>query len=257
MDLIIPCAVALMASILTFFSGFGLGTLLLPAFAVIVPIQDAILLTALVHMLNNLFKLFLIGKQVAIDLALKFSLFTIPASLLGSYGLDYLDEIDPLKIYYWGSKLHEITYIKVIIGIFMLVFSGFEIIPRWKAFQFPNKMLPVGAMLSGFFGGLSGHQGALRSAFLVRAGLSKEAFIATGVVIALVIDFTRIPYYLFSFEQSLNNHEAMLWIFPTLCAFGGAYLGNRLLKKVKMGFVQWIVAGFLILIALLLITGLL
>ena len=33
---------------------------------------------------------------------------------------------------------------------------------------------------SGFFGGLSGMQGALRSAFLARAGLSKEAFVASG-----------------------------------------------------------------------------
>ncbi len=257
MDLILPCVVALLASILTFFSGFGLGTLLLPAFALIVPIQDAILLTALVHMLNNLFKLVLIGKQVAFDLALKFSLFTIPASLLGSYALDYLDEINPIKIYRLGAELHEITFIKLIIGIFMIVFAGFEIIPRWKAFQFPTKLLPIGAVLSGFFGGLSGHQGALRSAFLVRSGLSKEAFIATGVVIALVIDFTRIPYYLFSFDQSLNNQEAMLWILPTLFAFVGAYFGNRLLKKVQMGFVQTLVAVFLIAIALLLISGIL
>lgn len=257
MDLIFPCLVALLASMLTFFSGFGLGTLLLPAFALIVPIEDAILLTALVHMLNNLFKLVLIGKQVAFDLALKFSLFTIPASLLGSFSLDYLDELKPIHEYMFANELHEITFVNVIIGILMLVFAGFEIIPRWKSFQFPNKILPVGAALSGFFGGLSGYQGALRSAFLVRAGLSKEAFIATGIVIALVVDITRIPYYIFSFDQSLNNKQAMLWIFPTLFAFGGAYIGNRLLKKVKMEFVKSIVAVFLILIALLLISGIL
>lgn len=38
-------------------------------------------------------------------------------------------------------------------------------------------------------------QGALRSAFLARAGLSKEVFIATGVVIAVLIDFSRIGIY--------------------------------------------------------------
>jgi acyl-CoA reductase-like NAD-dependent aldehyde dehydrogenase len=45
----------------------------------------------------------------------------------------------------------------------------------------PPGYLPVGGLLSGFFGGLSGHQGALRSVFLLRAGLTKESFIATGV----------------------------------------------------------------------------
>ena len=45
--------------------------------------------------------------------------------------------------------------------------------------------LAAGGLLSGFLGGLSGHQGALRSAFLIKCGLSKEVFIASGVVIAL------------------------------------------------------------------------
>jgi hypothetical protein len=38
-------------------------------------------------------------------------------------------------------------------------------------------------------------QRALRSAFLIRAGLSKEAFIATGVVVAAIIDVTRLGVY--------------------------------------------------------------
>ncbi len=38
--------------------------------------------------------------------------------------------------------------------------------------------------MTGFFGGLSGMQGAMRSAFLAKSGLGKEAFIATGAVIA-------------------------------------------------------------------------
>jgi hypothetical protein len=46
---IIP-AVALLASLLTFFSGFGLGTILLPAFAIFFPINIAVALTAIVHL---------------------------------------------------------------------------------------------------------------------------------------------------------------------------------------------------------------
>ena len=40
--------VAMGASLLTFISGFGLGTLLLPVFAVFFPLEVAILLTAIV-----------------------------------------------------------------------------------------------------------------------------------------------------------------------------------------------------------------
>ncbi|MEM6640395.1 MAG: sulfite exporter TauE/SafE family protein, partial [Pseudomonadota bacterium] len=37
MDYLLVCTVALVASALTFFSGFGLGTLLVPAFALFFP----------------------------------------------------------------------------------------------------------------------------------------------------------------------------------------------------------------------------
>lgn len=39
MPFLVICGVACAASALTFFSGFGLGTLLLPAFALFVPVQ--------------------------------------------------------------------------------------------------------------------------------------------------------------------------------------------------------------------------
>lgn len=55
MEIIVIAIVAFFASGLTFFSGFGLGTLLLPAFALFFPIEIAISLTAIVHFLNNIF----------------------------------------------------------------------------------------------------------------------------------------------------------------------------------------------------------
>ena len=54
---------ALLASCLTFFSGFGLGTLLMPVVALFLPVEVAIAVTAIVHLANNLFKLALVGKK--------------------------------------------------------------------------------------------------------------------------------------------------------------------------------------------------
>lgn len=56
MEEIIIAVVALLASALTFFSGFGLGTVLMPVFAAFFPVDLAIALTAIVHFLNNVFK---------------------------------------------------------------------------------------------------------------------------------------------------------------------------------------------------------
>ncbi len=53
--IIIICIVAFLTSILTFFSGFGLGTILMPVFALFFPVEVAIALTSVVHFSNNLF----------------------------------------------------------------------------------------------------------------------------------------------------------------------------------------------------------
>ncbi|WP_020588204.1 hypothetical protein [Desulfobacter curvatus] len=59
--------------------------------------------------------------------------------------------------------------------------------------------------LIGFFGGLSRHQGALRSAFLSKAGGSTQAFVVTNAMIGFIVDMTRIATYgviLFGLGQS-------------------------------------------------------
>src|SRR3990170_3849329 len=60
---IIICLVAIIVSALTLFSGFGLGTLLMPAFAIFFPLPLAIAATAVVHLANNLFKVALVGRR--------------------------------------------------------------------------------------------------------------------------------------------------------------------------------------------------
>ena len=61
LETIIVALVALFASGLTLFSGFGLGTVLMPVFAVLFPLPVAIAATAVVHLANNVFKLLLVG----------------------------------------------------------------------------------------------------------------------------------------------------------------------------------------------------
>ena len=62
-DYLIVAAVALLASALTLFSGFGLGTLLMPVLALLFPLPLAIAATAIVHLANNLFKLALVARH--------------------------------------------------------------------------------------------------------------------------------------------------------------------------------------------------
>ena len=255
MEFIIIGVVAAFASLLTFFSGFGLGTILTPAFMLFFPIEIAIALTGIVHLLNNLFKMGLVGLKANWQVVLMFGGPAIVGAYFGAMLLLNYSDNTPIYMYQIFERTFEIHTINLIVAGLMAFFALFEIIPALKKMQFDKNKLFFGGVISGFFGGLSGHQGALRSAFLIRYGLPKEAFIATGIVIASFIDVTRLGLY-FSRMSSIDI-ESNIPILSTavLSAFLGAYFGRKLLKKVTLDFVQWTVAIMILILAGLLAAG--
>lgn len=257
MEIIIIAIVAFLAAILTFFSGFGLGTLLTPVMMIFFPVELAIGLTAVVHLFNNLFKLILVGKYGNLQVILRFGIPAILAAILGSYLLIHISDLQPLYSYHIGSRVFEISPVKLIISILLIIFASIDLIPYFEKLQFGKDKLPIGGLLSGFFGGLSGNQGALRSAFLIKAGLSKEAFIGTAVIVSISVDFTRLFVYSTTFTSLIITDNWLIITTTTLSAILGAYIGNQLLKKVTVAFIQKLVAIMLILISIALAAGLL
>lgn len=245
MDFLVVCLAALFASGLTLFSGFGLGTILTPVFALFFPVQAAVAMTAVVHLANNLFKIGLVGRDADWRVVLHFGL---PAALAAIAG------------YELAGRPHEITPIKAAIGLLFVGFALLELWPRFANMAFPPRWLPLGGLLSGFFGGLSGNQGALRSAFLIKAGLSKEAYVGTGAACTVLVDGVRLAVYGAAFHAGgwdrLDGNNAALVLVATLSAFFGAYLGKRLLRKVMLRSVELTVVGMMVLIGAGLASGL-
>ena len=256
MEYFILSLVAFGAALLTFFSGFGLGTLLLPVFARFFPVELAIALTGVVHFFNGIFKLLLIGRHAKQSVLLRFGIPAVLAAFAGAWLLLQLSEVPVLYHYEWLGHSFTMTPLKLVIAALLLLFALVDLLPFFERWQIQEKHLPIGGLLSGFFGGLSGHQGALRSAFLVRAGMTKEAFIGTATVIAVCIDLSRLSVYATRFWDSGLQHQAALILSATLAAISGAYLGLRLLKKVTFTFIQRLVAIMLLLIGLALGIGL-
>jgi uncharacterized membrane protein YfcA len=256
MEYIVIALTSIFASGLTLFSGFGLGTMLLPVFTLFFPVEVAIGMTAVVHLLNNLFKLMMLGKYANKEVTLKFGLPAIVMAFAGALLLVWFSGLEPFYSYHFFGRLFTIQPVQLIIGVLILSFVIVEMQPRFKKLSIDKKYLPLGGIVSGFFGGLSGHQGALRSMFLLKAGLSKESFIATGVVIASLIDFSRLIVYSSRIENAFQEGYISLLLVAIIAAFLGVFLGNRLLHKVTMRTVQIIISILLIVIALGLISGL-
>lgn len=255
MEIIILSISAFIISILTFFSGFGLGTILSPIFMIFFPIEVAIGLTGIVHFFNNIFKLLLIGRHTNKEVLIRFGVPAVLFAILGSWLLINITDIKPLFSYEISNKLFHVYPVKLIIAVLLIIFASIEIIPYFKNLEFGKDKLFLGGALSGFFGGLSGNQGALRSAFLIKAGLSKEEFISTAVVISAFVDFTRLSVYATRIN-SINIENNLLLIVCSVCAaIIGAFLGNKLLKKVTLKSIQIIVAIMVILFSILLGFG--
>ena len=256
-EYVVICFVSLVGSGLTFFSGFGLGTILVPVFAIFFPLEIAISLTAIVHFLNNLFKLFLVGKNANRSVVIRFGIPAIIFAFIGAYLLTVISNVEPLISYTVLNTTADITWVKLTIGLLLSFFALVDLIPTLSKLNFNQKYIPLGGVLSGFFGGLSGNQGALRSAFLIRANLSKEQFIATGIVIAILIDLSRLTIYSADIVKHQNELNYSILICATLSAFSGAYVGSKLLKKITIKFLQTFVAIVLLVFSVFLMFGIL
>lgn len=255
MEILLISIIAFLTAILTFFSGFGLGTILLPVFAIFFPVEIAVALTGVVHFTNNLFKAALVGRNADKSVLVRFGIPALLASFAGSWVLLRISDIPAIYEYEIGERLFGITPVKLVVSILLLFFSISEVMPFLLKVQFDRRKLWIGGLLSGFFGGLAGTQGAIRSAFLIKSGLSKESYIATGVIIACLVDFSRLTIYATGFRTSGLHGNLLLVVAATVSAMAGAFIGSRVLKKVTFKFIQTLVAVFLIIISILLGAG--
>src|SRR3990167_4256430 len=229
---------ACFASLLTFYSGFGLGTVLMPIIALFFPLPAAIALTALAHLFHNTLKICFLWKSVVWEIVIRFGVPALLAASLGAFLLKELSFLEPIYIYSVLGVQGEISILHLSIGLLLILFATLESFSG-KLGEIKNPFL--GGALSGFFGGFSGNQGAFRSAFLIQMGLSKEAFIATGGMIGITIDFVRLTVYGFNFKIFFENFDPFLLFTALGGAFFGVCLGMILLPKTTFRLIQKIV----------------
>ncbi|MEZ6232797.1 MAG: sulfite exporter TauE/SafE family protein [Phycisphaerales bacterium] len=261
MDYLLVCTVALLAAGLTLISGFGLGTLLMPAFAVFFPPEVAIGATAVAHLANSLFKLALIGRWADRALILAFGLPAIAGAVLGAALLAGVATLPAIATYTLGPIDARITPVALAIGTLIIAFAFLESSERFAAITVPKRAMPWGGLLSGFFGGLSGHQGALRSIFLVKSGTDPKRFAGTSATIAAMVDIARLAIYAAGaafFTKDLAPAAGVPWPLVAaacLAAFAGSALGAQLVRKVTMHHVRRTVAVLLAILGTAMIAG--
>lgn len=255
MEIFWICATTFIASGLTFFSGFGLGTILMPVVAIFLPVPIAIAITAFVHFTNKIFKLLFLWKHVDLRVLAAFGIPALLAAIPGALLLNYFSNLKPIGSYTLSGRKHLIMPIKLTAGLLLIFFAAAEQVPFLKNNTLRRFGLLVGGLLSGFFGGFTGHQGAFRSAFLVQDNLSEKSFIATNAAIAACVDAVRLAIYGLTFDLALLKPQSPLVFSAIAFSFAGVFLGTELLKKVTISFIQKLVAIMMYALGILLCAG--
>jgi uncharacterized membrane protein YfcA len=214
-------------------AGFGSSALLIPVAFSFFDLKTAIFLVACFHLFNNLFKIRLFWDKIDFR---TFLYFGIP-SICFAFGGAALIAIMPIDV------------ISKILAVFLIVYAVYSLFKPKLALKKNQWTAILGGSLSGFFAGLRGLGGAIRSSFLVAFDFPKEVYVATSAMIAVVIDFTRIPTYIFTGSVQARS-EFYLIPFLIVSAYFGVKLGKILLNRIDQQTFKRIVSIALLLVGI-------
>ena len=223
MDVIIIIGLAgcMLAAALTVPAGFGLATMTTPLFLLWFEPHQAIAGVAIVHGAHNAMKSRMLRDHIDSDALRRFGWALLLGALIGA-ALQTVIPSDPLLL---------------LVGVALIVLPALKLSESWTSIRLPEAEDRVGGFGSGFMGGLTGHQGALRAMFLRQRLPDKTEYAATAAVLALVVDLTRIRclyqiYTCFFFSNSL------LLIFFFIAGLVGPHIGRVWLEKWKNDSIQ-------------------
>ncbi len=226
----------------TFFTGFGLNTILVPVFMFFWDAPLAVLMAGIVHLCNNILKVALTARSINWYLFRNFGMPAILFAFLGAFLLNKLNEATTLKM---GP----------IFGAILMFFAILEFF-NWKLPVRGPWAMRIGGVLSGFFGGFSGHQGALRALFLSKLKIEPLVFVATTAIISLLVDLTRVSVY-FSGSWFGNYYPTSVMFICVPSALAGTLVGRKYIQKINHAKMSTIVGVALFAMGLAMLLGLL
>jgi uncharacterized membrane protein YfcA len=214
-------------------SGFGIGSLLTPLFALELDTKAAVAAVSIPHAVATAVRLWMLRAHVHRELLWSFGLTSAAGGLAGAL------------MHAWASS----PALEVVFGG-LLVVAGTSQLTGWsERWRFRGWMAWVAGAVSGIFGGLVGNQGGIRSAAMLGLDVSKDQFVATGAAIALFVDAARLPVYL----AGEVGQIATVWPAIAMATAGvvaGTVGGHRLLARLSRRRFRQIVGAVVLLLGL-------
>ena len=218
-------------------TGFGTSTLMIPVLVIFFSPVEAIFLVAIIHWFGDVWKVALFRKGFNLRLLLLFGVVGLATSYLGAYISLGANEQILLRL----------------LSVFLAVYSLFLIFQSKFKIPAGNLTALSGGALSGFFAGMFGIGGAIRSMFLTAFDLPKAVYIATAGAIGLLVDSTRIITYITGGATLPKELWSGLLLFIPI-SFVGAQIAKKIVDKIPQNQFRMVIAVFLFVIGLKLIV---
>ena len=208
--------VAIIAGGIAAMSGFGIGSLLTPLLAVHYGTKLAVAMVSIPHLAGTAARFVGLRKRVDRRVFLNFGILSAVGGLVGA-----------LLNARAGSPALAIVFGCLLVFAALSGLTGFV-----DRMHFGRRTAWAAGALSGFFGGLVGNQGGIRSAALLGFDIRKEALVATATAIGLIVDGARMPVYLAIESGRIFSAWPVLAI-TIAGVLLGTFWGVRLLRRIE------------------------
>jgi uncharacterized membrane protein YfcA len=193
-------------------AGFGIGSVLTPLLALRVGTPLAVAAVAIPHAFATAVRCWRLRHSIDMAILRDFGILSAVGGLLGALA---------------GTRVSE-GMLTVVLGLLLLATSAAALTnwaSRWKPH---GVMVWLFGLMSGFFGGIAGNQGGLRSAALLSWRLAPAAFVATATATGLMVDAARTPIYVWRAGGALVGLKVPI-VIASIGVLVGTIAGERLL----------------------------
>jgi uncharacterized membrane protein YfcA len=229
--------VAVVIAILGFMIGFakggfnGLGALLTPILALVLPVASAVGVLLPMLMVGDAFALYMYWKEWDLDLIKRM----LPAGIIGALaGTFLLSSVSP-------------DGLRIILGIFVLLLVAYKFLSdRIQAIRYEPRPwhAPAAGFLAGLASGMFNSGGPPFNSYLLFQKLKARPFIATTAIYFALLNLIKVPGFLYTGVLDLPLLFSLWWVFPFIPV--GIWVARMTLTRLSPSAFEWIIIVLLI-----------
>lgn len=229
--------VAVVIAILGFMIGLakggfgGLGALLTPILALVLPVALAVGVLLPMLMVGDVFALYMYWKEWDPDLVKRM----LPAGVVGALaGTALLSWLSP-------------DGLRIILGIFVLVVVAYKFLgDRIERIRYKPRSwhAPAAGFLSGVASGMFNSGGPAFNSYLLLQKLGARPFIATSAIYFALLNLIKVPGFLYTGVLDLPLLFSLWWVFLFIPI--GIWVARITLTRVNPSAFEWIIVILLI-----------